>query len=213
MDRLRGTVAVLLVGLISVAGCGGGESTADDPPETPRTQPADRTPERERTPAGDERRLPDLVGKGLQFAQDRAQAAGFQKLWSHDALGRNRQQVNDRAWQVCFQEPGPGPVDPTTEIDFGVVKLGEQCPDGDRSKDQPTVEDGKLPDFTGASVEVAHRALGLDASVAVGDASDQDRTVWVERNWRVCSQSPAAGTAWDGEPVTLRAVKYGESCP
>lgn len=93
--------------------------------------------------------LPDLVGKGLQYAQNAAQRAGFERLWSHDATGRDREQIDDRNWRVCFQEPAAGSVDPSTRIDFGVVELDESCPDSDRSKDQPTVDDGTLPDFTG----------------------------------------------------------------
>ncbi|MCW2904341.1 MAG: hypothetical protein JWO67_6606, partial [Streptosporangiaceae bacterium] len=44
--------------------------------------------------------LPNLVGMGLQSAQDTAQAAGFYGLSSHDSLGRARHQVLDRDWKV-----------------------------------------------------------------------------------------------------------------
>ena len=54
--------------------------------------------------------LPALVGKGLQAAEDEAQAAGFFALTSHDALGQGRDQVQDREWTVCFQDPAPGPA-------------------------------------------------------------------------------------------------------
>ncbi|WP_328665390.1 hypothetical protein OG905_00505 [Streptomyces sp. NBC_00322] len=37
--------------------------------------------------------LPNLVGKGLQSAQDEAQVAGFYALTSHDAVGRGRNQI------------------------------------------------------------------------------------------------------------------------
>lgn len=36
--------------------------------------------------------------------------------------------------------------------------------------------------------------------------------VLVESNWKVCRQSPAAGTKVDGQPVTLEAVKFQEGC-
>ncbi|MFJ3514285.1 hypothetical protein [Streptomyces sp. NPDC090131] len=67
--------------------------------------------------------VPDFVGQVLQAAQDGAQAAGFFLLSSHDALGKNRNQVLDRNWKVCTQTPAAG-----TKIDFGTVKIEESCP-------------------------------------------------------------------------------------
>ncbi|WP_327267081.1 hypothetical protein OG444_37350 [Streptomyces sp. NBC_01232] len=73
--------------------------------------------------------VPDFVGQVLQAAQDGAQAAGFFLLSSHDALGKNRNQVFDRNWKVCTQTPAAGTktgID--TKIDFGTVKIEESCP-------------------------------------------------------------------------------------
>ncbi|MFE5805123.1 hypothetical protein [Streptomyces sp. NPDC056491] len=73
--------------------------------------------------------VPDFVGQVLQAAQDGAQAAGFFLLSSHDALGKNRNQVLDRNWKVCTQTPAAGTKTGTdTKIDFGTVKIEESCP-------------------------------------------------------------------------------------
>ncbi|WP_159062039.1 hypothetical protein [Streptomyces sp. WM6368] len=73
--------------------------------------------------------VPDFVGQVLQDAQDGAQAAGFYLLSSHDALGKNRNQVLDRNWKVCTQTPRGGTATGTdTKIDFGTVKNEETCP-------------------------------------------------------------------------------------
>lgn len=56
-------------------------------------------------------------------------------------------------------------------------------------------------------------ALPFSASIDTTDASKRGRTVFVGSNWRVCTQQPAAGTKYRGQPVTLTAVKYGERCP
>lgn len=154
---------------------------------------------------------PDLVGKGLAIAEQRAQDAGFE-VRAYDSTGRNRTPVLGRSWQVCFQEPARSRNDEEI-IRLGVVRTSEDCPDEDGSRNQPELgPDNELPDFTGASLQVATDALGSSASVDPVDAR-RDRNVFIPQNWRVCGQSPAPGTRWDGEPITFRVVKYGERCP
>ncbi|MET9642833.1 PASTA domain-containing protein [Streptomyces syringium] len=158
--------------------------------------------------------LPDLVGKGLQSAQDQAQAAGFRRLASHDALGRGRTQAFDRNWKVCSQTPAPGTRPTDTKVDFGAVKLTEDCPAKDGSEERaPAKAKGTMPPFTGKSVKIAREALDSSTSLTVKDASGSGRTVLVESNWQVCAQDPKAGTKLDGQPVRLDAVKFGEGCP
>ncbi|MGW7674548.1 hypothetical protein ACWGJX_47240 [Streptomyces sp. NPDC054775] len=71
----------------------------------------------------------NLMGMGLQSAQDKAQADGFFSLKPHDSAGRDRLQAFDQNWKVCSRNYAPDksvPVD--TELDFGTVKLEEACP-------------------------------------------------------------------------------------
>lgn len=76
--------------------------------------------------------MPDLVGQHLQAAQDAIQELtrnGIFFTTSVDATGRERRQILDTNWQVCSQNVGPGErITETTEIEFSVVKLAEQCP-------------------------------------------------------------------------------------
>ncbi|MEU4654616.1 hypothetical protein AB0G32_11805 [Streptomyces sp. NPDC023723] len=156
--------------------------------------------------------VPDFVGMGLQSAQDEAQEAGFYGLTSHDALGRDRMQAFDRNWKVCSQNVEAGSSEPTdTDLDFGAVKLEEDCPAKDEKP--PAAEGGKMPDFAGESVKAARSALDSGVSFTVEDALPDDRWVLVESNWKVCTQQPTAGTSLNGQPVTLKAVKFEESCP
>ncbi|MBO0518392.1 PASTA domain-containing protein, partial [Streptomyces beijiangensis] len=69
-----------------------------------------------------------------------------------------------------------------------------------------------MPNFVGKSVKVARQALDASTSITVDDVSGQDRMVLLESNWQVCSTDPAAGAKLDGQPVTIGAVKFGESC-
>ena len=75
--------------------------------------------------------MPDLVGSGLQDAQDTIQRLtgyGIAITTSHDATGAGRAQVADRNWTVCSQSVAPGTtITPATSIDFGAVKRGEDC--------------------------------------------------------------------------------------
>ncbi|MFE7836874.1 PASTA domain-containing protein [Streptomyces sp. NPDC057474] len=155
--------------------------------------------------------VPDFTGMGLQSAQDAAQDAGFYDLTSHDSLGRGRLQAFDRNWKVCSQNIKAGTSTTTgAELDFGAVKLEEDCPKEDQA--EPAAADGKMPDFTGKSVNTARAALDDSTSITVEDASGDDRLVFVESNWKVCSQTPAAGIKLNGQAVALTAVKFEESC-
>lgn len=49
--------------------------------------------------------LPNLVGKGLEWAKDKADTSGFGDVETHDALGRDRRWSDDKDWVVCFQTP------------------------------------------------------------------------------------------------------------
>ncbi|HST83652.1 MAG TPA: hypothetical protein VLL08_18110 [Kineosporiaceae bacterium] len=173
----------------------------------PTTAPPVRNPAVE--PAGPRRVLPNLVGLGLQVAQNRAQDAGFPALRSHDALARKRVQIFDRDWKVCSQSPAPGRRAVSTRVDFGVVKLDERCPKGQGG----TPKTGRaMPDLRGKSVAAAVEALGTDASITWRDGTGRDRAVLLPTNWRVCAQLPKPGAAYGGAPVTLTVVKDGEDC-
>lgn len=187
-------------------------ATASSPAETPATDSKQNaTSDDKQTPA-EKATVPDFTGMGLQSAQDTAQDAGFYSLASHDALGRGRLQAFDRNWQVCSQNIKAGKTTATdTELDFGAVKLEEDCPDKDQA--EPTAVGGKMPDFAGKSVKAARAALDSSTSLAVEDASGEDRFVFVESNWKVCTQTPAKGAALNGQPVKLTAVKFEETCP
>jgi hypothetical protein len=75
--------------------------------------------------------MPNLVGSNLQAAQDKIQALTGNPIFitfSHDASGQGRRQVLDSNWKVCAQNVVPGePFTATTRIDFGAVKLAENC--------------------------------------------------------------------------------------
>ncbi|ARP73877.1 PASTA domain-containing protein [Streptomyces pluripotens] len=149
---------------------------------------------------------------GLQSAQDAAQKHGFHALKSHDALGRARHQFLDRDWKVCFQNLKAGTSASTnTTLDFGTVKLDETCPAHDQVVPSASTG-GTMPDFHGKSVAAVRKSLDSSTSINVKDASGS-RIILIESSWQVCTQDPAAGTKLNGQPVTLKVVKYGEHCP
>ncbi|MFI8950087.1 hypothetical protein ACIGO6_26610 [Streptomyces sp. NPDC053750] len=212
ITRVSAAAALLLAALTA---CGpttdtGKNDAAPTAPSAPEASGADTV---DAAPADTESsaRLPSMVGKGLQSAQEEAQGVGFYHLVSHDALGRGRNQILDRNWKVCAQTPTPGTYATDTEVDFSTVKLEESCPaSGDQA--EPEEAGSTMPDFVGESVKVARQALDGSTSITVNDVSGQDRMVLVESNWQVCSTDPEAGVALEGQPVRLGAVKFGESC-
>lgn len=156
--------------------------------------------------------LPDTVGNNFKSAQKTVRSAGYGHLRSHDALGRQRSQLLDRDWTVCFQSPAPGPVDTGVTVDFGVVKTSERCPATDSGTAAPHAG-STMPDFHGVAVSTARAALPSSTKVTSADVSGRGRAVMVVSNWMVCAQTPAAGTALSGQPVAFQVVKFGETCP
>lgn len=209
--RHRTTVIATLAAaaLLALSACE--PSTTDAKPDRSTTsQTSDPAPTSEKSEKSEKATLPGFIGKGLQSAQDEAQAASFYTLDSHDALGRGRMQALDRNWKVCSQTPAPGTHPTDTKVDFGTVKLEENCPA--RDAEEPAEAGATMPDLKGKSVKVARRALGSSTSITVRDTSGQDRMVLVESNWKVCHLSPAVGAELDGKPVTIGAVKFDEEC-
>ncbi|MER7379226.1 Stk1 family PASTA domain-containing Ser/Thr kinase [Streptomyces lanatus] len=202
-----------LTGLTACGGNGPTNGTPADKPATPRqSTPTDQpTATQDTTTRAETGSLPNMIGKGLQFAQDQAQEAGFYNLTSHDALGRGRNQALDRNWKVCFQTPKAGAHPTSTQVDFATVKLEGTCPATDQGAATET-PGSTMPDFKGKSVKVAREALAPITSITVNDALGEGRVIIIESNWKVCSQEPAAGTRLEGQPVTLNAVKFEESC-
>lgn len=189
--------------------------TACDPADSTNSSPtpASTTPSvSSGKTTGETKTVPNFVGKGLQSAQDEAQAAGFYNLASHDSLGRDRHQILDRDWKVCAQEPAAGTKTSTdTKLDFGAVKLAETCPASDQKA--PAAAGATMPNFAAKSVKSARASLDSSTSITVKDATGDGRMILVESNWQVCTQKPAAGAKLSGQPVEFTAVKYGETCP
>ncbi|GHF77204.1 hypothetical protein GCM10018790_64140 [Kitasatospora xanthocidica] len=186
--------------------------------ETTAARPAAGAPSQPAPPSGapvdaKTATLPDFVGMGLQSAQDAAQSAGFLVLTSHDALGRDRNQISDRNWKVCTQNPAPGDHPTTTKIDMGAVKLDESCPTQDQGVGGPAKAGSTMPDFKGKAVSVVRDSLPGNTSINAKDASPKNRAILVQSNWQVCGQDPAPGAALTGQPVSVKAVKFGETCP
>ncbi|MFC5034547.1 hypothetical protein [Streptomyces sp. So13.3] len=213
MHARTATILGVLATAALLAGC---DPNATSPTATPTTAgtpgtPAATTTVAPKATAATPKTVPNFVGKGLQSAQDAAQAAGFYNLASHDAAGRDRHQILDLDWQVCSQAPAAGtsaPVD--TKLDFGAVKTNETCPASDQKA--PAKAGKTMPNFKGKALNTATAALDPSTSIDSADAAG-DRMILVQSNWKVCTQSPTPGTALTGQPVKFTAVKFEETCP
>lgn len=191
---------------LPLAACGGSSKPAAETAATAETSQAPTT--LSGTDAA------SYVGRNLQAALDDAQAAGVQRVTSHDANGRGRTQILNLDWQVCNQTPATGTTSSPASLDFGVVKTNETCPTSDQSGPlSVTGESSPLPNLVGKSLKIARASLPAGSTIDERDASGRDRLIIVESNWQVCRQSPSAGTPYRGQPVSLGAVKFGESCP
>ncbi len=73
-----------------------------------------------------------------------------------------------------------------------------------------------VPDLVGkglATAETDAQAAGF-GNITTHDASGRGRIQILDRDWKVCSQTPSAGTsASTASPVGLGVVKLDETCP
>lgn len=154
--------------------------------------------------------LPNLVGKGLEWAKDKAKDSDFDHVETHDALGRDRHWSDDKDWVVCFQTPDPGtPSGKKVKVALAAVKLDEKCPRNDQATYK--VASTEMPDLKNRTGYMASKILGDKASVRY-IAPDGDDVNGNLGDWRVCSQQPKAGQMFDGVPVTLLVVDYEDRC-
>lgn len=123
-------VAALTLLLALVAGCGESAETAQkvetvtvterivrEEPSEPRPATEETAPEEPATeedaateePSSAGRiRVPNVVGKDHQLAQDTMQAAGLYNLAEEDATGQGRVLLVDRNWTTVAQSPKAG---------------------------------------------------------------------------------------------------------
>ncbi|WP_238987779.1 PASTA domain-containing protein [Mycolicibacterium vanbaalenii] len=127
-----------------LAACGGGSeqspetvtvtSTTQAAPAYTPPAPVAPTKQQEVAPAPEASSwtMPNLIGRDLQAAQDAIQALTDYAIafsTSTDLTGAARAQLMDRNWQVCSSSPPAGStLTAGTPVDFGVVKMSEQCP-------------------------------------------------------------------------------------
>lgn len=135
MDRIRIMAFSFAAGivLVSAAGCGGAPvgqapvATATVTSRAPNTSVAAPSPEPSSVPAKPQMvRVPNVVGKNHQLAQDLMQAEGLYNLREKDATGANRMLILDRNWVVVSQSPKAGlrvPAD--TVVTLASRKVGE----------------------------------------------------------------------------------------
>jgi hypothetical protein len=121
---------------LTLAGCGSeAASTPAVPPPAPTvtvTAPAaSAAPEVSTAPTptqahGKLVKIPAVVGKNHQLAQDTMQAAGLYNLREEDATGQGRLLIWDRNWVVVRQTPLAGRrVTPDAVITLYSKKIGE----------------------------------------------------------------------------------------
>jgi hypothetical protein len=155
--------AAVVVALIGIGSLGQGKTSPNTPASPATTSPSASSTTSTETEAADTQApevftMPDLVGKGLQEAQDELQALGSHRLDQKDASGRGRALINDSNWKVCEQEPAAGQEVPmSTTVALSAVKNSETCPGSGTESPE--------------SEEPTEKAAGIGDTVRVGDLS------------------------------------------
>jgi hypothetical protein len=154
--------------------------------------------------------LPNVRGKGLQWANSQIKDAGFDKIRTHDALGRNRRWSDDKDWKVCFEDPAPGPQPTSVDVELGVVKTEESCPTTDQGRYVRAV--ATMPNLVNRTAYMTRKILGDDASIRFINRANGDEVTNNLGDWRVCGQTPLAGQPFNGVPVTTLVIPYENHC-
>ncbi|SNR91771.1 PASTA domain-containing protein [Actinomadura mexicana] len=130
-------LVALLVAALALTACGGTADraaptktvTVAPPSATSATAPVSTPtalPSSAKAPATKKIRVPDVVGKNHQTAQNIMQAAGLWMLQEEDVTGQGRMLILDRNWQVVRQKPKAGTsVTPEATITLYSKKIGE----------------------------------------------------------------------------------------
>jgi hypothetical protein len=126
------TIVAAAIAMIALAGC---NTEAPSAPATPPAAPSATaaTPAASAMPGVSAAqpsvrpiKIPAVVGKNHQLAQDTMQAAGLYNLREEDATGQGRLLIWDRNWVVVRQTPPAGTrVGPETVITLFSKKVGE----------------------------------------------------------------------------------------
>lgn len=96
------------------------------------------------------------------------------------------------------------------KVELGAVQIDERCPSTDQALYK--VATTEMPDLKNRTAYMASQILGEKASVRFFDPEDGDEVDGNLGDWRVCSQTPKAGAAFDGVPVSMSVVKYEDRC-
>ncbi|MGW7414483.1 hypothetical protein [Streptomyces sp. NPDC054863] len=77
----------------------------------------------------------------------------------------------------------------------------------------PADEPDPLPNFVGRNLFRVYSTVSAETALDIQDLGGEHRKVLWPPNWKVCTQSPKAGTKLHGGTLRLGVVKTGEKCP
>lgn len=192
---LKGVGAGVLICAL-VTGCGGGNDEKAAATVKPRPTVTVTTTVTA-TPALLESQVDSTVADATGAAEER----GY-RVAAHDASEKDASPADD--WTVCFEKFG------RDSVDFGAVASGAPCPKADgRPIPWPT-----MPGVIGRTYSAAATAVGgvTRGEITVKASYKDERVAGEHDGWKVCFQSPDAGTKVVGDrDVTLWLTKSG--CP
>ena len=190
-----------------VGACGGGES------------------------GGESKAVPDVVGLRLDVAKDDLKNAGVDDDHITVLGGGSLGIVTESNWIVCDQEPRAG----APKADRVRLTVDRVCGDDDSldpsgsTTTKPAVQGTTatsgvpatssvrtVPNMVGQDLQDAQDAMQAAGfyNLKSHDLSGEDRSQVLDRNWKVCNQTPRGGTQASTDTlIDFGVVKDEESCP
>lgn len=166
--------------------------------------------------------MPDVVGQGLDVAYTQLDSAGVNKADVEIVGGGTFGVIVESNWVVCFQTPSAGGTVENVELVVARECANLAEPDTGSATDTGTgvtpdapSDSFVMPSVVGMVLQDAQDLLQSNGSYLMDqvDATGLGRIQVLDSNWKVCSQSPAAGASVTADQmVTLSAVKLDESC-
>lgn len=202
----RSVLPAVLVGVTLIAGCGGDASA-----------------------------MPDVVGERLDVAKSDLSAAGVSEDNVEVVGGGALGVVDESNWIVCEQAPSPGAEandvrviidrvcaggDPGASADTSAPGADTPAPDPEAPSQPPSggsdSELMTLPDAVGVDLQLAQDTLQAAGFYVLTshDATGQERLQVSDRNWKVCDQTPPAGSEVSSSTeIDFAVVRVEEGCP
>lgn len=135
-----------------------------------------------------------------------------------DVTNEDRSIFMSSNWKICKQSvPAGDDVYDGDEVSVYYTRTGEECAENiEIAEGGEAISAFEMADLEGETVEHARSELsnsGVEIDLIEIDETDEDRSIFMASNWKVCKQSIPAGESFNGEgELSIHYTRTEEDC-